>query len=386
MAINEKMIKVCAKSIVRTCNLSKDDGVIVEGGAHALALLEEIALECYKKQATPTIVISSDRYAKRVFDEIPASNLAMIPKQYVGMVESCDMLISIEELEDPRIAKDFPRAKLQARQKAMLPVHDLIMHPRKGKKWLYAGWPTRQAAKSYGVSFDEFEEIVIGGIAASPDALMKLGRKLDRRFEDASWVHVWDDKGTDFRVKIDGRRRNIDDAFISKSDYAAGDRGANLPAGELFIAPHENTGSGTLYCPVTSDRMTDQIVKDVRLEFKNGRLLLDRTTAGKNQDALMSSFKECEEIDRGKFDPVRTRNVAELGIGYNPRIRKAIGYILTDEKVGGTVHLAFGANNTYGGTSDSVMHWDFVSAPGINIEVERQNGRIVPVMLKGRPV
>jgi aminopeptidase len=125
-------------------------------------------------------------------------------------------------------------------------------------------------------------------------------------------------------------------------------------------------------------------VKDVRLEFKNGRLLLEKTTAGQNGDALRASFEESEEIDKGKFDPVRTSNLAELGIGFNPSIRKAIGYVLTDEKVIGTVHLAFGANNTFGGTSESTMHWDFVTAPGVNIDVERVDGKTVGVMAKGR--
>jgi aminopeptidase len=261
---------------------------------------------------------------------------------------------------------------------------DVIYHPTQGKKWLYAGWPTRQAARRYGISYNEYEKIIIGGIAVSPDILMRIGTKLDRKFEEASWVHVWDDKGTDLRVKVEGRRRNIDDGIISREDYDSGDRGANLPAGELFIAPHETVGSGSLYCPITSDRVSEKLVRDVHLEFKDGKILLDKTTAAKNGDALLSSFKECEQVDKGKYDPVRTRNLAELGIGYNPSIKKAIGYILTDEKVTGTVHLAFGSNNTYGGKSESTMHWDFVSAPGVNIEVERVDGKLVQVMVKGK--
>lgn len=383
MAISDKMIKACAKSMVRTSNLNRGDGVIVKGGAHSLALLEEIALECYRKGATPSIVVSSDRYIKRVYDEIPAKTLEITPKQYLGMVKASDMLISVEEIEDPRIAERFPRDKLKARQKAGLPVMDVIYHPTDGKKWLYAGWPTRQAAARYGIGYDEFEKIIISGIAVSPELLMRRGRKLDGKFRGASWVHVWDDDGTDFRVKVEGRKGNIDDAIISKRDYDAGDRGANLPAGELFFAPHENAGSGTLYCPVTSDRLSDKPVKDVHLEFRDGKLLPDKTTAGKNEDALRASFKECEEVDRSRYDPVRTRNIAELGIGFNPNIKKAIGYVLTDEKVIGTVHLAFGSNNTFGGTSESTMHWDFVSAPGVNIEVERIDGKVVQVMEKG---
>jgi aminopeptidase len=384
--LTEKKIIQCAKSMVETCNVKRGEGVIVKGGAHTQLLLEEIALECLRRGATPTIVSSSDRFAKKVYGEIPAKTLETVPKQYVGMIKAADLLIGIEEIDDPKIVEGFPREKVMARQKASLPIYDIIFHNTDGKKWLYAGWPTQAAARSYGIPYAELEKIIIGGISVSPKLLMKTGKKMAARLNDAQWVHVWDSKGTDFRVKVEGRRLNIDDGFTSDEDFDAGDRGANLPAGELFIAPHETEGEGTLYCPITRDRVSDKIVKDVNLEFKNGKLLLNKVSAKKNLDSLVKSFKECEKVDRKKYKPVRTTNIGELGIGFNPNIRKAIGYILTDEKVGGTVHLAFGSNNTYGGTSESTMHWDFVSAPGINIEVERKDGKTVTLMNKGKLV
>jgi len=384
MAAKNRMIRDAAKSIVKTCNLKRGDGVGIMGGAHTQSLLEEIALECYRKGATPSILTTSDDYLRRVFKEVPASTLAIVPKQLVGMVRASDMVIMIEELDDPKVRESFTRNKLKARRESYLPMNELLNDPKTGKKWLYAGWPTKAAARRYGIRYKEFERIVIGGISVSSELLMRIGKKLDRRFEEAAWVHVWDSKGTDFRVRVEGRRRNIDDGIISKQDYDIGDRGANLPAGELFIAPHEESGEGTLFCPLTRDRNSDKLVTDALVEFKDGKIILDKTTARRNLDALVDSFKECEEVDALQFSPLRTRNVAELGIGFNPRIKKAIGYILTDEKITGTVHLAFGSNKGYGGTSDSTMHWDFVSAPGANIEVERGDGRTVPAMVNGR--
>ena len=370
--------------MIDTCNLKKGDGVVVKGGAHTQPPLEEIAIQCYKKGATPTIVVSSDRFLKRVYDEVPGKTLETVPKQYVGLVKAADTLITVEEFEDPSIARRFPREKTKARQKSSLPLYDIIFHAKDGKKWLYAGWPTKAAARTYGVPYATMREIVLGGISVRPSYLMKVGKKLAAKFKDAFWVHVWDSKGTDFRVKVEGRRLNIDDAFINDADWACGDRGENLPAGELFIAPHETVGGGRLYCPVTSDSRSEKRIEDVSLEFKDGKLVLESLCARKNEKAMLESFRQSEQLDKNKYDPVRTRNVAELGIGFNPRIKNAIGYILTDEKVAGTVHLAFGSNNTHGGKSKSVMHWDFVSAPGVSVEVERTDGRIVPAMIGGR--
>ncbi|UCE81142.1 MAG: aminopeptidase [Methanobacteriota archaeon] len=386
MAISSRKVRACARNMVETCNLKRGENTIVRGGAHAQELLEEISLECYRKGALPMIIITSDRYSKAVFDEIPSSTLATTPKHYVGMVKSADTLIAVEEIDDPRVAEGFPRAKLAARQKAMLPVVDIVNHPKRGKKWLYAGWPTKAAARRYGIPFEQYEKTVIGGISVSPKELMSIGKKMAARFRGASWVHVWDDEGTDFKVNVAGRRGNIDDGFISASDFNVGDRGANLPAGEFFFAPRETVGEGTIYCPLTQDRMSGKLVEGVRLKFRRGRLLLEEAEARNNLDQLVASFKECEKIDKGKYSRVRTLNLGELGIGFNPKIKKAIGYILTDEKIAGTVHLAFGFNKSYGGTSESIMHWDFVSAPGVNIEVKRRSGKITPVMIKGRLV
>jgi len=386
MVLTDRKIAECARRMVETCNVKKGDGVVVKGGAHTQQLLEDIAIECYKRGATPTIVVTSDRYSKRIFEEIPTKLLQTAPKQYIGLVKAADVLISVEELDDPSIAEKFPREKLTARQKAMLPLYDIIYHKTDGKKWLYAGWPTKAAAKSFGIPYPLLEDIIIGGTAVPSSQLMKTGKRMARAFKDAEWVHVWDDKGTDFRVNVRGRRLNIDDGFTSDNDFEVGDRGANLPAGELFIAPKETMGEGTLFCPVTRDRTSDQLVMGVHLEFKAGKLLLDRVTAEKNLGALVSSFKECEKIDGKQYKPLRTRHVAELGIGYNPKIKKAVGYILTDEKVSGTVHVAFGSNNTYGGESESTMHWDFVTAPGVNIEVERTDGKMARLMTKGKLV
>jgi leucyl aminopeptidase (aminopeptidase T) len=83
---------------------------------------------------------------------------------------------------------------------------------------------------------------------------------------------------------------------------------------------------------------------------------------------------ECERTIKGQFDRVRAMNVAELGVGFNPRVTRAIGYVLKDERGAGMVHVDFELNRSRGVTSSSALHWDFVSAPGVNAEVEKLVG------------
>ncbi len=99
-------------------------------------------------------------------------------------------------------------------------------------------------------------------------------------------MHVTDPHGTDFRLDLEGRRLNADDGMLTPEKEAVGDLGGNLPAGEVFVAPVETYGEGTLYCPLTVDDLTrGTIIKGVRLVFKDGTLRPDECTSETNQDS-----------------------------------------------------------------------------------------------------
>ena len=64
------------------------------------------------------------------------------------------------------------------------------------------------------------------------------------------------------------------------------------------------------------------------------------------------------------------RNLAELGIGINPKAR-LIGNVLEDEKVGGTVHVALGDNSTFGGDVVAGIHLDgIITRPKVFVDGE----------------
>ena len=369
MITREKIVK-CAESIVAGMTVKMGEAIIIRGGAHTRELLEEIGILCYKKGAQPLIMTTSDNYSARIYDEIPKEILEITPKHYFGAIKEADGYIVVEPFKDPRIQTKFPQEKIAARTKANVPIRKELYgeETNKGKKWTYAGWPTQEAAKFYGVDYNDLEHLIIEGMMVPASTLKENTSKLAERLKGTDILNITDKKGTDFICSIEGRRINEDDGVISDHDIKINDLGNNLPAGELFIAPHENFGEGSIFCPITVDRFTNKIIKDTTLRFKAGKLLLDECTAGVNRDQMINTFKRCLEIDK-KEKNVRTTNIAELGIGCNPAIDKAIGYILTDEKLHGSVHVAFGSNIGYGGTSKSSMHWDFVTDSSATIEI-----------------
>jgi aminopeptidase len=392
--VDKDKIKLCAKNIVNAINIQKKgENVLVRGGIYCQDLLEEIALEVYRNNGIPVITSNSDYFTETMFQDSSISSeiLEIAPLHYLKMLENIDAYIVIEPDEDPGVRSRAPREKLNARNKYAAPIRDILYGGKEeyapGKKWCYAGWPSKKAANYYNVKYELLEKFIVGGTSVPQEKMTEITENLGNHFVNAKKVYIKDELGTDCWVNIQDRAKILDDGLLTDDQIALGLLGGNLPAGEVFFPPHEKMGEGTLFCPLTRDRLSNKIVKNVFLKFKEGKLLLDEVTADENLDDLLNTFKHSEKIDKEKNLPeIRTYNVAELGIGCNPEITKAIGYILTDEKINGSVHIAFGFNKMMGGTSVSQLHWDFVTAPKANITVEYKDGTKKLIMDNGKRV
>jgi leucyl aminopeptidase (aminopeptidase T) len=158
---------------------------------------------------------------------------------------------------------------------------------------------------------------------------------LDRADE----AHVTCPRGTDLRLDLRGRRGIVDDGDLS-TPGAFG----NLPAGEGFIAPAG--GEGTV---ATRSLASLGLVKGhpALLTIEDGRLTM---APGPEGELLMELLTGAGE---------QGTNLAELGVGTNDRATLT-GNVLEDEKMLGTVHVAFGASAGIGGTVAVPIHLDVI--------------------------
>jgi aminopeptidase len=380
--VTKDEIEKLAQVAVRCTNVKEGDMIYVRAGIHNYEIAESIAFHARMKGGVPFVSLGSDNYVKRVFDEVPANYLETMPKHQLALAKSSDVYIVIEPSDNPGILKGTLSEKIAANQKAGEPIRKEILD---NKRWLYQGYPTKRAAEHYGIPFDDLESLVVGGSLIDYDDLEARCKRLDKLLANADSAHIWDDQGTDLTLNIKGRPVKLDDGFISDTDIASNDKGANIPAGEVFIAPHETVGEGTLFCPLTRERYTSNLIEDLLLKFKDGRLVLEECQARTGEKDFFESIKRSQTVDAERYKPVRTTHVGELGIGLNPKITKPIGYILTDEKIGGSVHVAIGANTgSYGGKNESVLHWDFVTGTKENLEVTYTDGSKRQLLEKGK--
>lgn len=141
-------------------------------------------------------------------------------------------------------------------------------------------------------------------------------------------------------------------------------RSGNLPSGEAFIAPVEGTAEGELLVDGSISGI-GRLSSPVLLQISGGKLV---SASGPEGEILL------DLLDRSPDG----RNVAELGIGTNDKAR-LIGVTLEDEKIYGTIHVAFGSNDTFGGTVKAGVHLDAVAlSPEVFLDGQRvvDDGRV----------
>lgn len=121
----------------------------------------------------------------------------------------------------------------------------------------------------------------------------------------------------------------------------------NLPDGEVFTGPIENSVNGHIRFTYPGIYKGTE-VENIFLEFKDGKVIIGR--ADKGQGLLQEILK------------IRNANkLGEFAIGTNYEIQQFTKNMLFDEKMGGTIHCALGLGFPETGSKNfSAIHWDIL--------------------------
>jgi len=165
------------------------------------------------------------------------------------------------------------------------------------------------------------------------DKLKRFTEKVIRSVRGAADVEVTNPSGTSLRFSVEGRRWVAGAGDISRK----GGHG-NLPAGECYTAPVEDSFNGKIALSLIDDKLGPGT-----MEFRKGRLV---GWQGRGVGAIL----------RLVGDDITGRIIGEFGIGTNPGARISSN-MLEAEKAFGTVHFAIG--DSYGlGLNSSKHHYD----------------------------
>jgi leucyl aminopeptidase (aminopeptidase T) len=185
-----------------------------------------------------------------------------------------------------------------------------------------------------GVTADMLARVM----AVDFDTMKARSDALAALLTEADAAHVTCPRGSDFRLDLRGREGISDDGVLTEPGAFG-----NLPCGEAFVAPLSGEGR-FVAVSLAPLGVSDE---PVTLTVHDGRIVDAEHGLGPQYIELLRRHGELGT------------NLAELGIGTNDRAQLT-GNVLEDEKILGTVHVAFGASAGIGGTVSVPIHLDVV--------------------------
>ncbi|GED56940.1 aminopeptidase [Brevibacillus formosus] len=177
-----------------------------------------------------------------------------------------------------------------------------------------------------------------GAISADYTQVKALTERVTEMLTRASTVRI-EKAGKSLTFSIADRN-----GVPSTGMYVNPGESGNLPSGEAYIAPLEGTAEGQILVD-GSIAGIGKIDSPLLLTVQNGRIT---EAEGTSAERLLQMLGDQDG-----------RMLGEFGIGTNDKAR-ITGVVLEDEKVYGTIHVAFGSNNTFGGTIVAGVHIDLV--------------------------
>ena len=312
--------------------------VLVVGHPQSRALLDEIGAGlarrgayCVFQLAFGNVIGAADRSWSR---EASLELVSQPSKLQSHLFENCDAIVAVQAPENTRDGSSIDPEKLNAGRAAYLPaMRRMISHE---VPWVGCQYPTPALAQEAGMATDEFADFLFGACLLDWKAEKERMRQYADRFDAAEEVRIVGDR-TDLRLGIADRKMEVD----------AG--GANMPGGEFFCSPVEDSAQGEIFFGEFPAVYAGRELTGLRLRFEGGRVL--DASADTHEDFLIETL----DADEG------ARRLGELGIGCNPGITRYMKNTLFDEKIDGTIHLALGFGfPNLGGKNESALHWDIV--------------------------
>lgn len=321
--------------------------VLVLAQPDARPLLEEVVRLIARRGAYPLVRLSwaMEQLPFRIVwaEEAPLELLDKPAPADKHVWDTVDAWILLGAPENSREGADMPseRRDLMALGQAEF----LARRLRLEIPWVTCRFPCSALAQEAGMGLKAFEDFLYGAVLLDWDAEGEKMKRIRDRFDQASDVRIVGAE-TDLRFSLEGRNGQVDDGH------------ANLPGGEVFYCPVEDSTEGVVAFTEYPAYQEPELVENVRMVYRDGKVV--EASASSNEEALLS------KLDRDEG----ARVLGEFGIGCNPGIQRYMKNTLFDEKMYGTIHLAIGAGlPTIGGKNRSSVHWDMVKDL-------RQGGRI----------
>lgn len=344
----EKLANLCVRYSV---NVKPKEKVVIRGSTQSAPLMTEIYKECLLADAYPWIIPSL--YADYTFFKHAKEHQLKFVSPFDKFIcENMDVSIALLAEPNPRRLSNINSSLIKTFQASRKELSEIFSNRvTEGKlRWTLLPYPINDGAQEAAMSLTEYEDFVYKSCLvdkkdpiAEWKKISKDQEKICDNLNKAGKIHITGED-TDLVFSVKGRK------WVN----CYGEK--NMPDGEVFTAPVENSVNGTIRFTYPGIYMGRE-VEDITLTFKKGKVT--KATAAKGEDLL----KEILKIEGAS-------RLGEAAIGTNYGITKFTKNMLFDEKIGGTIHMALGNGYTdAGSTNKSAIHWDILKDMKKNAEI-----------------
>lgn len=320
------------------------DKILIQGDTLAEPLIKEVYVKALQAGGFPLVLPQLPGVDELLYRHANDEQLQHVPEPVKLIISSYDVRIFISGESNTKALTSVDPAKMTLRRQAQRELMETFMRrSASGEfRWVVTLFPTQACAQGAEMSLAEYEDFVLD--ACMPDQDDPIGywqrfsarqQKIVEWFKGKERVHVVG-PDTDLRLSIAGR------TFVNADGHA------NMPSGEVFTGPVEDSIEGHVAFTYPAIYAGHEVA-GVRLWFEKGKVI--RATAEKNEEFLLATL----DTDEG------SRYVGEFAVGTNEGIKRFTGEILFDEKIGGSFHMALGAGYPEtGSVNQSSIHWDMI--------------------------
>lgn len=323
--------------VISVACLRKKSNVLIVCGLHNKVFTEYIMLESYVVGAYPYLWVFDENFFLKCSNIISEDVISVLPEHASSLLKKSDVVIWLSQFEDfEKFPEDFGRA--------VSSFWDAVYEVAKAKPLLLVNLPSAKYVEAMHIDYEDFLRTFVNAVRVDYRKVRKIGSSIASKLDGAEHIRVYDPNGTDLAFSIKGRRVGVEIGTLEDCFSTGEECEVEVPAGEVYVAPMENSANGILVV----DQVRDYAIKGLRLHFENGKIVSFKAEKGSD------TFKKILEKAEGDKD-----RIAELGIGINYGM-KPIGWSIYDEKALGTAHVAIGNNIHLGGVNKASIHIDFV--------------------------
>jgi len=324
--------------------VKEGDIVIIRATTLAEPAVRACFREVLKRGAHPMVRLSFEGQNYLFYSLAQDAQLTFISEIDRVTARNVNGLIAFLSEPNTKELTNVDPARMAKARAAQREIRDILdEREMKGEfGWVLAPYPTQAFAQDAEMSLLEYEEFLFAACGVDredPVACWKeVSARQERIRERLQGVKELRYVGpeTDLTLSVEGRK------------WINCDGKRNMPDGEVFTSPVENSVEGYIYFDYPACYSGVE-VHGVRLTFKEGKIVEAR--AEKGEEFLVKML----DTDEG------ARYLGEVAFGLNDGIKRFTKNILFDEKIGGTIHMAAGAAYPEtGGTNKSGLHWDFI--------------------------